>query len=56
MRFFQIKRMLALLMTCAAAAAVFPATVFAARAERDLPIYCVGRDDNVVSLSFDAAV
>ena len=23
--------------------------------ERDLPIYCVGRDDNVVSLSFDAA-
>ncbi|MBS7315048.1 MAG: polysaccharide deacetylase family protein [Clostridiaceae bacterium] len=55
MRFFQIKRMLALLMTCAAAAAVFPATTFAARAERDLPIYCVGRDDNVVSLSFDAA-
>ena len=26
-----------------------------AAAERDLPIYCVGRDDNYISISFDAA-
>ncbi len=26
-----------------------------AAAERDLPIYCVGRDDNCISISFDAA-
>lgn len=31
------------------------AAVPAWAADRDLPIYCVGRDDNYVSLSFDAA-
>lgn len=39
---------------CLCAACVSPG-VSAAQAERDLPIYCVGREDNVVSLTFDAA-
>ena len=32
-----------------------PPTVAASVATRQLPIYCVDRDDNVVSISFDAA-
>ena len=32
-----------------------PPTVAASVATRQLPIYCVGRDDNVISISFDAA-
>ena len=32
-----------------------PASVTTAAAERQLPIYCVARDTNVCSLSFDAA-
>ena len=41
------------LMLAVLAAGIFPAA--AANGKRDLPIYAVGRDDNVVSLSFDAA-
>ena len=32
-----------------------PASVTTAAAERQLPIYCVQRDDKMVALSFDAA-
>ena len=32
-----------------------PTVVRASKATRELPIYCVGRDDNCVSLTFDAA-
>ena len=32
-----------------------PASVAASVATRQLPIYCVDRDDNVISISFDAA-
>ena len=32
-----------------------PPTVAASVATRQLPIYCVDRDDNVVAISFDAA-
>ena len=32
-----------------------PPSVAASVATRQLPIYCVDRDDNVVSISFDAA-
>ena len=32
-----------------------PATVATSVATRQLPIYCVDRDDNVISISFDAA-
>ena len=32
-----------------------PASVAASVATRQLPIYCVDRDDNVVAISFDAA-
>ena len=42
------------------AAAIFwvvnlPAAVAASASERQLPIYCVDRDDKLVSISFDAA-
>ena len=36
-------------------AAASPKAVGAATTERQLPIYCVQRDQKVVSLSFDAA-
>lgn len=32
-----------------------PASVAVSVATRQLPIYCVDRDDNVISISFDAA-
>ena len=32
-----------------------PTVVRASKATRELPIYCVRRDDNCVSLTFDAA-
>ena len=32
-----------------------PASVAASVATRQLPIYCVDRSDNVISISFDAA-
>ena len=42
------------------AAAIFwvvnmPAAIAASATERQLPIYCVDRDDKLVSISFDAA-
>ena len=46
---------------CAALAALMfsavnlPAAVGAASTNRQLPIYCVDRDDNMVAISFDAA-
>ena len=55
MRFFQIKKRICLGLAFLLAATSLSAFAFAARADRDLPIYCVGREDNVVSLSFDAA-
>lgn len=55
------KRRLAALCAALAAAAIFtavnaaPAAVSAAAAQRQLPIYCVERDQKVCSISFDAA-
>ncbi len=34
---------------------VMPETVSVAAGKRELPIYCVARDDNVISISFDAS-
>jgi polysaccharide deacetylase family sporulation protein PdaB len=61
MRVFLVKRKLLSLCACALCAAVMfyvvnhPAIVGAAATTRQLPIYCVQRDQKVVSLSFDAA-
>ena len=61
MRLFLVKRKLLTLGACLlCAVAMFyivnhPAIVGAAAATRQLPIYCVQRDQKVVSLSFDAA-
>lgn len=61
MKLLLIKRKLLTLGTCLlCAAAMFyivshPAVVGAGAATRQLPIYCVQRDQKVVSLSFDAA-
>ena len=55
------KRSLAALCAALAAAAIFaavnaaPAAVSAAATQRQLPIYCVERDQKVCSISFDAA-
>lgn len=54
------KRHLALLGAVLASAAIFtavnaPAAVTAAATARQLPIYCVERDQKVCSISFDAA-
>ena len=38
-----------------AAAAAVPSAVTASVSTRQLPIYCVDRDQKVVSISFDAA-
>ena len=61
-RFLILKRRhLALLCAALVSAAVFtavslaPAAVSAAAAQRQLPIYCVERDQKVCSISFDAA-
>ena len=37
------------------AAAAMPAAVSASTTERQLPIYCVNRDQKVCAISFDAA-
>ena len=61
MKLFFFKRRLLTLAACLlCAAAMFyivnhPAVVGAAATTRQLPIYCVQRDQKVVSLSFDAA-
>ena len=60
-RFFVLKRKWLTLGAAAfAAAAIFaavnyPAAVSASAAARQLPIYCVQRDQKVCSISFDAA-
>lgn len=61
-RFLILKRRhLALLCAAVASAAVLaaaslaPKAVSAAAAQRQLPIYCVARDQKVCSISFDAA-
>ncbi len=60
-RVIYLKRKLLAAVAClGAAAAMFyvvnhPAVIGAAATERQLPIYCVQRDDKVVSLTFDAA-
>lgn len=61
MKLFLVKRKLLTLVACLlCAAAMFyivnhPAVIGAAATTRQLPIYCVQRDQKVVSLSFDAA-
>ena len=61
MKFLVIrKRQLVLMAGVILALAIFcavnaPAAVTASVATRQLPIYCVDRDDNVISISFDAA-
>ena len=61
MKFILLKRKLMVLTACLlCAAAMFyivnhPAVVGASAATRQLPIYCVQRDQKVVALSFDAA-
>ena len=60
MKLFLLKKKVLTLCTCLlCAAAMFyivnhPAVIGAAAATRQLPIYCVQRDQKVVSLSFDA--
>ncbi len=55
------RRYVAILCAALASAAVFaavnlaPAAVSAAATQRQLPIYCVERDQKVCSISFDAA-
>ena len=54
------RRLLTLIACLLCAAAMFyivnhPAVIGAAATTRQLPIYCVQRDQKVVSLSFDAA-
>lgn len=54
------KNRIALLATILVVAAIFcivnnPAVVGASATTRELPIYCVQRDNKVVSLTFDAA-
>ncbi len=61
MRFYFVrKRYLTLLAAALASVAIFaavnaPAAVTAAATARQLPIYCVERDQRVCSISFDAA-
>ena len=61
MRLFLLKRKMFTAAACLlAACAMFyivnhPAVVGAAAATRQLPIYCVQRDQKMVSISFDAA-
>lgn len=59
-KIFHLKRKPATVIACALAAAVmfaavsYPA-VTASAAQRQLPIYCVQRDQKMISISFDAA-
>ena len=61
MKFILLKRKVLSLVVCLlCAVAMFyivnhPAVIGAAATTRQLPIYCVQRDQKVVSLSFDAA-
>ena len=58
--FFIKRRILAVAAAVAAVAAMaavvnFPSAVMTTAATRQLPIYCVERDQKMVSISFDAA-
>jgi len=61
-RFWCVKGKHLMVLGCALAAAVMfgvvnhPAIVGAAAATRELPIYCVQRDQKLVAISFDAAL
>ena len=61
MKVFLLQRKRLTVLACAlAAAAIFyavnyPAAVSAYATDRQLPIYCVQRDQKMVSISFDAA-
>ena len=61
MRVFLFRRKLLAALACALAAAAmfsavnYPAAGISAAAERQLPIYCVQRDQKLVAISFDAA-
>jgi len=61
MKFLTVtRRQLAVLACAAAAAAMFlvvnyPSAATAAAAQRQLPIYCVARDQKMLAISFDAA-
>lgn len=61
MKFILLRRRTLSLAACLLAAAAifyavnFPPAVGAAATQRQLPIYCVQRDQKLVSISFDAA-
>ncbi len=61
MKTFLIRRRSLSLLACAVVACLmfcvinYPAAVDASAATRQLPIYCVQRDQKLVSISFDAA-
>ncbi len=61
MKLIFVKRKMVTAAACAVAAAVMfgvvnsPLTVGAAATQRQLPIYCVERDQKMISISFDAA-
>lgn len=61
MKTFLIRRRALSLTACAAAVCLmfyvinYPAAVDASASQRQLPIYCVQREDKVCSLTFDAA-
>lgn len=61
MKIILLRRKLLTVLACILAAAAmfyvvnYPAAVSAAAAKRQLPIYCVQRDQKMVSISFDAA-
>ena len=58
---FHLKRKHVTVLGCALAAAIMlgavnaPAVISASAAQRQLPIYCVQRDQKMISISFDAA-
>ena len=61
MKLFLLKRKTMAALACVLAAGLVfaavnsPLTVGAAAAKRQLPIYCVQRDQKMISISFDAA-
>lgn len=61
MKLFLLKRKTMAALACVLAAGLMfaavnsPLTVGAAAAKRQLPIYCVQRDQKMISISFDAA-
>lgn len=61
MKLLFVKRKILAVLACALAAAAmfwlvnFPASVNASASTRQLPIYCVQRDQKMISISFDAA-